>query len=123
MITQWPSDKFRCVFTGSALDKVEDTSTRQLTKIKGKIVQCDISGNLDKTHTIMLENCFISDEFFALQEINNARGVITGDKVNVRYLPKTSAKVVAQFRKGQEVTIKSQSGDWFFVETDSKTHG
>lgn len=56
-----------------------------------------------------------------------ANAVVTGDKVNVRSKPSTSAKVVAQLNKGHLVLVtkntKAKDGYWYFIETASGTQG
>jgi cell wall-associated NlpC family hydrolase len=48
-------------------------------------------------------------------------GIITGDIVNLRATPDTSAKVLAQLEKGKKVSVLGSEGDWFKVSFNDAT--
>jgi cell wall-associated NlpC family hydrolase/SH3-like domain-containing protein len=48
-------------------------------------------------------------------------GIITGDIVNLRANPDTSAKVLAQLEKGKKVSVLDSEGDWFKVSFNDAT--
>ena len=53
-------------------------------------------------------------------------GIITGDVVNFRASPNTSAKIINQLVKGTKVTVTSSEGDWYEVrysDADGWIHG
>ena len=61
------------------------------------------------------------------QNMFQANASIIGDKVNVRYKPSTSSKVVKQLNAGHPVKTTKQTnakdGKWYFIETASGTKG
>jgi len=48
-------------------------------------------------------------------------GIVTGDSLNVRQSPNTSAKILTQLAKGVEVVIVDASGDWYKITYDGIT--
>ena len=48
-------------------------------------------------------------------------GIITGDVVNMRANPNTSAKIIKQLEKGTKVSVVGSEGDWFKVSYSDST--
>jgi peptidoglycan endopeptidase LytE len=57
------------------------------------------------------------------QEANAAssKGTINASKVNFRSAASLSSEVITRLRKGEEVRVKSQSGDWVKVSFNNRT--
>lgn len=48
-------------------------------------------------------------------------GMVTGDKVNFRASPDTSARILDQLKKGTRVTILGSEGDWYKISYNDAT--
>lgn len=51
------------------------------------------------------------------------KGVSTGNKVNVRTAPRTSAGIITQLSRGDSVTIISERNGWYFLEAPNRKQG
>jgi cell wall-associated NlpC family hydrolase len=51
----------------------------------------------------------------------NARGRLTGDRVNIRSRPKTASDILGTYRKGTELTVIGINSGWYKVKHDGHT--
>ncbi|MDO5112148.1 MAG: SH3 domain-containing protein, partial [Clostridia bacterium] len=55
---------------------------------------------------------------YVVEEIMPEAGYVYAKSVNLRESPNTECDVIAEYERGQELTITGKTGDWYRVEVD-----